>query len=462
MNLSTIHPIALTALLCSSAFNSAIHAQSTNNLLQNGSFEIGPSIGGAGFTHLPNGSTDIPGWIVINDEIDYIGNYWNAPEGSRSLDLHGDDSSGGVLQTVATEPGRMYRLSFELAGNPMCGADIMQLNVTAGTASSEFTFDTTGHSRPDIGWTANEWWFVAEDHSTEIRLFSGSPPSYCGPAIDDVVLEEFDLQHNLLINPGAEDGLNGWTPSNSGFSTRDSNPPAIEGQWYFYGGAGTAASEAFQDVDVSEWSPTIDNGEQYFYFEGYVAQWHAPPPLDVAIIRIDCLDSIGSILNTWSTDTPQSEKNFEVRTLSQLVPPDTRTIRVTLIAERFNGSNCDGYFDDLFLALAPQRVGLTGDSSIAIGEVASYQGRWAVPNEYVWFLIGGAFTPGNGVAIPGCPGLLADLSDVRQYRYRKTDENGRFHMFGRFPAWAAGRTVFLQAVDPLNCRLSNVVTVEVQ
>ncbi len=355
----------------------------------------------------------------------------------------------------------MYRLRFELAGNPVCEKGVKLLRIEAGTVNAFFTFDTIGHSTSNMGWTPTEWWFIADRSVTEIKLFSGMKPSFCGPAIDDVSLEEFDLHQNLLVNPNAEAGLLGWTPSNGAFSVRDFDPPAIEGDWYFYGGDNTPYSEASQDVDVSEWSSTIDNGEQFLFFEGYVAQWHAPPPLDRAIIRIECLSSNGVTLDTWESDSPQSEKFFEQRTLSRSVQPGTRTIRLTMIAERLNGSNCDGYFDDLFLALAPQRLGISGDDSILAGEIAIYKGKWAMPDEYAWILIGGAFTPGNGVAIPGCPGLVSDLSDVRQFRHSLANENGAFHIQGRFPLWASGKTAFLQAVDTVNCRLSNVLSVEV-
>ena len=107
------------------------------------------------------------------------------------------------------------------------------------------------------------------------------------------------------------------------------------------------------------------------------------------------------------------------------------------------------------------QVSLNADHSIPSGVVGILEGSWAAPDSYIWVLVAGQWTPGAGVSIPGCPGLISDVHDVRTYHFESTDSLGRFRLYRRFPAWAAGQKVYLQAVDPKGCRLSNVHSVEV-
>src|SRR5262249_24519791 len=87
-----------------------------SNLLVNGSFEEGPDPGA--FLPVNKDSTDIKGWTVTRGQIDYIGSFWPAADGKRSLDLHGSPGFGGVSQTFPTVKGQKYRVTFALAGNP--------------------------------------------------------------------------------------------------------------------------------------------------------------------------------------------------------------------------------------------------------------------------------------------------------------------------------------------------------
>ena len=69
------------------------------NLLLNGSFEQGRSPGGSLVTLQP-GSTLITGWTVTCASIDYIGGFWRASNGRRSLDLDGTPGFGGIEQAL--------------------------------------------------------------------------------------------------------------------------------------------------------------------------------------------------------------------------------------------------------------------------------------------------------------------------------------------------------------------------
>ena len=96
----------------------------STNLLQNGSFELGPDPGF--YLPLNPGDTSINNWAVISSSvpggggggIDYYGTGWVSSDGSRSLDLNGTPGVGGIYQDFTTKPGLKYVVSFDMAGHP--------------------------------------------------------------------------------------------------------------------------------------------------------------------------------------------------------------------------------------------------------------------------------------------------------------------------------------------------------
>jgi choice-of-anchor C domain-containing protein len=167
----------------------------------NGSFEAGTDPG-ASFSNLTAGATDVTGWVVRSSDIDYIGLYWTAADGSRSLDLSGG-AAGGIEQTFDTLPGRTYRVSFYLAGNAGCGSTVKNLDVGAtGNPTQQYSFDTTGHSTASMGWQLETYTFVATGASTTL-FFQSQEQSACGPALDAVALEEVYMVPALSAASGA-------------------------------------------------------------------------------------------------------------------------------------------------------------------------------------------------------------------------------------------------------------------
>ena len=157
---------------------------------QNGSFEVGTGPGAA-FITLGNGdNTSITGWTVIRGDIDYIGGYWQASNGVRSLDLIGDQFVGGVQQTFDTIPGATYLVSFDMAGNPAGGPTIRPLVVTVAGNTQSFTFDITGATLSNMNWTPHQFTFVATGTTETIQFVSdltGDPTACCyGAALDNV------------------------------------------------------------------------------------------------------------------------------------------------------------------------------------------------------------------------------------------------------------------------------------
>ena len=149
----------------------------------NGSFEDA-SIGVGSFTTLTN-STAIDGWVATN--IDYIGTAWASSDGSRNIDLN-STGPGGVTQTFDTAAGTQYIVTFDLAGNPVSGPALKSVIVSAALDSAEYTFDITGRTTTDMGWTEETFVFTAVSDSTELSVRSGTIGSF-GPALDNVRVE---------------------------------------------------------------------------------------------------------------------------------------------------------------------------------------------------------------------------------------------------------------------------------
>lgn len=156
----------------------------------NGSFETGTYVdGGSGYETLNAGDTSITGWTVDAGSVDWVGTYWQAQDGSMSLDLSGDDA-GTLSQTLATTIGNTYTVSFFLSGNPAGPPTVKTLDVSAtGGATASYTYDVTGNSLTNMNWTAESYTLLATSASTTVSFVS-TTAGFFGPALDDVVITE--------------------------------------------------------------------------------------------------------------------------------------------------------------------------------------------------------------------------------------------------------------------------------
>ena len=176
---------------------SVVNAQGASSLIVNGGFEEGPAVGA--FLNLPAGDTSLPGWVVTGEGVDYVGPaYWISSRSARAIDLDGSARSrktppyvqGGIAQTFPTTVGTRYRVTFDLAGNPNQLPKVKPLRVSAAGETVDFTFDATGKTGRNMGWTPKSWTFTATSASTtlEFRSLTVSPQTGFGAAIDNVVV----------------------------------------------------------------------------------------------------------------------------------------------------------------------------------------------------------------------------------------------------------------------------------
>jgi choice-of-anchor C domain-containing protein len=157
------------------------------NLVNNGGFETPPLSSDYAFN-----IGSLPGWSITND-IDLIKTYngWTASEGAQSIDLSGS-VRGTISQTITTEIGSTYKLTFSMAGNPEGGQTPKILNVEINdNPAGSFSFTPTGMPGPGQ-WQFETITFTASSTTTKIAFIDatteGNPA--CGVALDDIVVEK--------------------------------------------------------------------------------------------------------------------------------------------------------------------------------------------------------------------------------------------------------------------------------
>jgi len=141
-----------------------------------GTFSEGVAAGS--FATVDAGSK-IGAWTVTSGSVDLIGSYWPGPSGSYSLDMNGL-TAGTISQTFTLGAGE-YRLSFWIAANPDGGPDTRAVLATVGDASQTFTFDATGATKSDMGWTLETMTFTTAGTTTLSFASETDPTSGYAP-----------------------------------------------------------------------------------------------------------------------------------------------------------------------------------------------------------------------------------------------------------------------------------------
>ena len=175
--------------LCAMALVFTVVGTASAVSITNGSFEGEGDIGS--FVTLGLGDTSINGWTVTSGSVDWIGNYWAASEGERSLDMSGS-VPGTITQIVlSTQVGQSYRVYFDMAGNPdgPPAVKTLQASVNPPLLVHNFTFDTTDKTLEAMGWETMMFDFTATMAFTMLSfgdLTGETFGSAFGAALDNV------------------------------------------------------------------------------------------------------------------------------------------------------------------------------------------------------------------------------------------------------------------------------------
>ncbi|HEX7861017.1 MAG TPA: choice-of-anchor C family protein [Verrucomicrobiae bacterium] len=153
------------------------------NLVSNGSFEQ-PNAGG--FYRAFLAGETVGAWIVESGSVEVVGTYWQAAQGSQSLDLSGIFEMAGTLyQDVPTVPGQKYKVRFAFAGNPEDQAIKDAKVFWNDNELAHLSVNTAGRSLTDMGWIYYEYEVTAAGTSSRLK-FQSLTLNFLGPVIDDV------------------------------------------------------------------------------------------------------------------------------------------------------------------------------------------------------------------------------------------------------------------------------------
>ena len=136
-------------------------------------------------------------WVVGGHSIDIHDGRGNgfARSGKQSVDLSGE-APGSIYQTMATQPGQKYRVTFWYAGHPYhpYEGDAMATVSWGYRGATERQFVRV--SRPaspndqQLNWMAGQLDVVAEFHESFLTFTSNSPNG--GIILDDVQIQPID------------------------------------------------------------------------------------------------------------------------------------------------------------------------------------------------------------------------------------------------------------------------------
>ncbi len=198
-----VRPLALLSALFACGVAQALP-------FQNGSFETGPIPGS--YATKATGNSSITGWTVTGGNIDYIGSYWLAADGNRSIDLAGN-TLGTLSQSFDTSIGGLYTVQFAMAGNPDGGESLKWLNASAGDFDGDFSFLQTGKTKTSMGWTDYSFQFTALGTQTTLSFEALNGGCCYGPALDDVRVDAVPEPASFLLVGLSLAGL-GWSRRN--------------------------------------------------------------------------------------------------------------------------------------------------------------------------------------------------------------------------------------------------------
>ncbi len=184
----------------------------------NGSFELGTDPGS--YTTLAGGDTSITGWVVEPAGVDYIGTYWTASDGVRSLDMSALDK-GQIMQVITgLTTGVRYSVGFDMSANPGGGNDTKRMIVAAtGGVATLYTYTRDPlQTTSNMLWTHMTYTFVASG-STQDLTFMSLEQNPSGPALDNVSL-------SVIPEPGVWAML-GLGFGLAGYAARRRRPPIV-------------------------------------------------------------------------------------------------------------------------------------------------------------------------------------------------------------------------------------------
>ena len=255
------------------------------------------------------------------------------------------------------------------------------------------------------GWLNHQNWYNNEDRMAGIPLTQILPENlepftdYCWRVryrdrslawsewSNDISFTTGDSEFsgNLLVNPGAEDGVNDWIVESGVFESLTSGEcdgtfPKSGDRYFAVGGlcSHSANATVSQTVDVSEFQDIIESEKSIVKFGGYLSN---DSGFDRPSIQLFYLNESGEEIGQSNKFT-STAKFWRLFDKQDLLPAETRSIKFEMKGMRIIGTDNDSYFDDLFLTVRKDTTGCD-DIITNIAENNNTQNFTVFPNPIV-------------------------------------------------------------------------------
>jgi choice-of-anchor C domain-containing protein len=134
------------------------------------------------------GNNCITGWTVGPHSVDLINGYWEAKDGTHSIDLSGN-APGSIMQTFNTVSGELYTVNYWLSGNPD-GGDATKFGlisaVDGGIVQSATFLGLQGSSHSNMNYLPWTFSFTATGAQTTLSFAGDGSDGAYGAVLDAV------------------------------------------------------------------------------------------------------------------------------------------------------------------------------------------------------------------------------------------------------------------------------------
>lgn len=171
------------------------------------------------------------------------------------------------------------------------------------------------------------------------------------------------LNRNLIKNPSAEASESGkpsfWTVS-AKYTVRRRQPAPNSGKNYFYPAQRSAdkVAIAYQIIDMAGLEKLIDSGQLTGSLSGYMRDYDGHDTSQIILELLDENDKRQS--EPCISRLYKNKDEWEYYSSQIKIPPHTKKAKISLKSIRNEGSNNDGYFDDLSFILQRTQAGGQG------------------------------------------------------------------------------------------------------
>jgi len=262
---------------------------------------------------------------------------------------------------------------------------------------------------------------------------------------------------NLILDPGAETDprWNGWTVKSGnwlmGNSTNDGPATPHGGNEFFYAELESYAvndtSELYQDINVSSNAASINAGTAVYTFSGWMrifdfekpTPFAASQPNDIGVIIVEYRNAASQVLSSYNTGHNTS-LTWQEYTNVTTAPVGTTDIRIRLLSLWVQGTDSDGYMDDLSLTVnTPAPVKLLIFDAVPDNDSVAVSWSTASEENNAYFTVQKSIDGISWIDVKSIPGagnsnsvlnyLTYDndpLPGTSYYRLKQTDMNGNF------------------------------------